>query len=403
MRPPRPTIENCPGIVWKPRKDGWEARWQARTDLAKRGYEPKSIRLWAGVTPDENEHAWIAGRCQVLQAEMLAWNGNRGVYLPSTVYAGDVRSLVGTYQTDPDSPYHKLRYGSRKNRHNALKRIADEYGSIYLTDLKARDILRWHEGWSAEGKTAMGHAMVGILRVLFSFGATMLECPQCERLSVAMHRMRFKMPRSRNERLTAEQVVLIRAEAHRKGLPSIAKAQAVQYEGMLRQRDVIGEWVPMSEPGVSDVTHAGEKWVRGIRAEEIDANGILRHMTSKRDKPIEIPLRHAPMVMEEFPDGFPASGPLIVSELTGRPWKAGTFRIHWRKIADACGVPKSIRNMDTRAGAITEATEAGAELEHIKHAATHSDIATTQRYSRGAAEKTAGVLIRRVEFRNKKG
>lgn len=363
---------------------------------------PKSVRLWIGITPDETEALYISDRANVLQAEMLAFNGNGGVFLPSTVYAGDMRSLVGVYQTDPDSPFHKNRYRSRMNRLSLLKRIVDQYGDLYLSDIKPRDVLRWYEGWAADGKVAMGHAMIATLRVLMSFGSSLLECPECERLSTKLHYMRFKGIAPRNTRLTPEQVIAIRAEAHRRGFPSIAKASAIQCDGMLRQKDVIGEWVPLSEPGFSDVIHRGKKWLRGVRGDEIDSALVLRHMTSKRDKPVEIPLRYAPMVMEEFPDGFPTSGPLIVSELTGRPWQADYFRRFWREIADAVGIPKEVRNMDTRAGAITEATEADVPLEHIKHAATHSDIATTQRYSRGAAEKTAGVLISRVEFRNRK-
>jgi hypothetical protein len=58
----------------------------------------------------------------------------------------------------------------------------------------------------------------------------------------------------------------------------------------------------------------------------------------------------------------------------------------WRKVATAAGVPKTVYNMDSRAGAISEATDAGAELEHVRHAATHSDISMTQRYS-GAAPR----------------
>ena len=58
--------------------------------------------------------------------------------------------------------------------------------------------------------------------------------------------------------------------------------------------------------------------------------------------------------------------------------------------------------MDSRAGAISEATDAGADLEHIRQAATHSDIAMTQRYSRGDADKTKSVLLKRVEHRRMK-
>jgi site-specific recombinase XerD len=57
--------------------------------------------------------------------------------------------------------------------------------------------------------------------------------------------------------------------------------------------------------------------------------------------------------------------------------------------------------MDSRAGAISEATDAGADLEHVRHAATHSDIAMTQRYSRGSEDKIAGVQRLRAEHRSK--
>ena len=44
---------------------------------------------------------------------------------------------------------------------------------------------------------------------------------------------------------------------------------------MLRQKDVIGEWVPRSEPGPSDIWNSdGEKWLRGLRWQEIDGNLI---------------------------------------------------------------------------------------------------------------------------------
>jgi site-specific recombinase XerD len=92
---------------------------------------------------------------------------------------------------------------------------------------------------------------------------------------------------------------------------------------------------------------------------------------------------------------------MIEFEVTGRPYNANHFRVLWRQIADECGVPATVRNQDSRAGAISEATDAGVDLEHIRHAATHSDIATTQRYSRGSVEKTANVLRLRVEHRNK--
>jgi integrase len=181
--------------------------------------------------------------------------------------------------------------------------------------------------------------------------------------------------------------------------------------------DVIGEWVPVKEPGVSDVIQTKKfkgqkktkKWITGLRWEKIDENLILRHVTSKRNKKIEIDLKLAPMVMEEFQIMFgstdraamPASGPVILCEINAWPYYNTEFRRKWRKVATEAGVPKHVKNMDTRSGAITEAAAAGADMEKVRKAATHSNVAQTQNYSRDDAKATAEVMALRVARRNK--
>jgi hypothetical protein len=44
------------------RKNGWAATWQARSDLVKKGYLPKTVALWTGIEPtmidaDAHRHA----------------------------------------------------------------------------------------------------------------------------------------------------------------------------------------------------------------------------------------------------------------------------------------------------------------------------------------------------------
>ena len=46
------------------------------------------------------------------------------------------------------------------------------------------------------------------------------------------------------------------------GWYSIALAQALQFELLLSQKDVIGEWVPVTEPGKSDVIWAERRLLR---------------------------------------------------------------------------------------------------------------------------------------------
>lgn len=404
-----PKVTNAPGVKWQKRKDGqWKAIWRARSDLVEKGYKFKSVGLWLG-TPDELDEKniyWIQTRANDLQIDLLAWARGDVPRAPG-VYDGTIEALAHAYRTDDDSPYHKKRYVTRKHYDKLVEKIVNEHGHERIADMKGRMVKRWHDEWTADGKIALGHALVGMLRTLINFGSSMLDDEDCARLSAKMSDMRFSLPPPRNSVLTADMANAIRAKAHERGWHSMALAQALQFELMLRQKDVIGEWVPISEPGVSEVVNParGEKWLRGLRWEEIDDNMILRHVTSKRQKEIEANLLNAPMVLEELAllGERPRKGPIIVNDTSGLPWNTYYFRHAWRWVANDAGIPKSVRNMDSRAGAITEATDAGAELEHIRHAATHSDIKMTQRYSRGAADKSAEVMKLRVEHRNKKG
>jgi hypothetical protein len=413
-----PKIENAPGLVWRPCKWGWKCRWQARSDLIAKGWLPKSTHLWIAAEderePSDTVKQWIADHCNVLQHEMLVWA--RGGVPIVTGFNGTIRSLVESYQTDPDSSYRKLRYRTRERYDNLCRRMVKDRGNAVVADIKGRTLLRWHETWKGDGKVAMAHSMIGLLRTLATFGSTILDNDECRALKAILHDMRFPMIKPRSEALSADQADAIRARAHYQCVPSIAIAQAFQFDCMLRQKDVIGEWVPIAEPGMSAVTKGNDKWIRGIQWQEIDADLVLHHVTSKRQKMIDVPLRHAPMVMEELRriarispeaaltrDMLPASGPVVIHDRFGVPWVHTQFRRRWREFADDCGIPRSIKNMDSRAGAISEATDAGADLEHVRHAATHGDIQMTQRYSRNSTEKVAGVMRTRAAYRNKSG
>lgn len=403
-----PTIGlTAPGLIWRRRKNEFVAVWLCRTDKANQGFVPRTVPLWHGLEPTDDERAYISQECNRLQGQMLAFGKTDVAKFED--FDGTLEGLAAAYQTDPDSNFTSLRYATREYYQTLMSLIMREYGEESLKDIRARELKAWHKQWTERG-TSIAHAQMGMLRTLVNFGTTYLENEDCERLSGVLHGMRFKMAKPRNERLTAEQATAIRHIAYRSGLPSLALAQAFQFDCTFRQKDVIGEMVPISEPGVSDVMWNGKKWLRGIRWEEIDANLILRHTTSKRQKEIEIDLKLAPMVMEELQLTYgatdrailPAHGPIIINEMTLRPWRNITFRQQWRKFADIVGVPRTVKNMDTRAGAISEATDAGASLEDVRHAATHSNISTTQNYSRGSTDKVANVMKLRADFRGKK-
>lgn len=407
----KPIFENAPGHTIRPARGGWELRWRARRDLIQRGFKPSSVRLWNGTVPTDAERALISERCDDLQKTMLIW-GRGGIPEVGVVYDGSVKGLIRSYLADPDSTYHAQRFATRKVTQAFMRRIEADIGDELVRDINARLIKRQYEEWTEGGKVAMAHGLIGRLRTLFSFGFTILEDEECERLCLVLNKLRFVMPQKRVSYITAEQAVAFRGMAHIMTQHSFALAQAFQFETLLRQKDVIGEWVPGSEKGLSDVVLAdGSKWLRGIRWSEIDANLILRHITSKRGKELVVDLKLAPMVMDEFKnligsdvvqrDMLPATGPVIVADNTARPFSSAAFRHGWRRIARLAGIPDDVCNMDSRSGGISEATNAGADLEHVRHAATHSNITTTQGYSRSSEEKVAEVQRRRIEYRNK--
>jgi hypothetical protein len=400
VKPPK--IDNAPGLVWKPRKNGFVAYWEASSDLPD--FAPRSARLWTGREDELSPTMidYIVSQCERLQSEMIVWK--RGGIPIAGVYSGTWASLMDCYQSDRDSNFRSLRFCTRKYYGDLMKRIRTDHGDELVADFRARQSRRWHEDWTAEGRVAMAHALIGMVRTLVNFGATILEDDACVTASGFLHLMKFKVAKSRDERLTLEMVNLIRAKAHAEGLHSIALANTLSWVAMARQRDVLGEWVPITEPGISDIHSGNEKWLRGFRWEYLDENLTLRHTTSKRGKLLEVPLPEDPMIMEEFAriGTLPKSGPMVVCEFTGLPWDVNDFRRRWRLLATACGIPSSVRYMDTRAGAISEATGAGAPLEHVRHAATHSNESTTQRYSRGGAEKTGSVMKTRVASRQNK-
>lgn len=265
-----------------------------------------------------------------------------------------VTDLIKSYTEDKRSPYHALRYKTRDYYYKQMRRIQNECGDLTLADLTADAIQSIYDARAAKGKKAMGHSLVNLLRILINYGATILEHPECERLAGAVKRIKSKSYSPRRVYVSAEQAEAICAEAHRQGKHSIALAQAIQFDCKLRQKDVVGEWVPLAEPGSSDVIRdvesgAKEKWLRGLRWSEIDDNLILRHLASLNQKEIVIDLKKMPMVMREVLrlNPRPRSGPMIVCETTNLPWVTNEFRRFWRKIARACDIPDDVHNADT--------------------------------------------------------
>lgn len=258
-----------------------------------------------------------------------------------------IDALVTSYQTHRESPFRDVKYSTRRFYESLCRQLVRDVGSSQLADIDESSIREMYSDWTEGGTKRLPLAMslARMMRMLFSYGSKVLNDRECERLVGVMSRMTFAKAAPRTEPLTFEYAVGIRKRANEIGRHSIALAQALQFDCPLKQKEVIGEWVPLREEGLSDITNdEGRKWVGGLRWEEIDKDLILRR--PNRD-PID--LNQAPMVQAELaikPRGW--SGPVILNEYNDLPWIANEYRRWWRKIADEIGVPKDVKNMDSR-------------------------------------------------------
>jgi hypothetical protein len=140
-------------------------------------------------------------------------------------------------------------------------------------------------------------------------------------------------------------------------LPSLALAQAFQFDLKLYDGQIIGEWVPLTEPGESAIQSRTivwrwgtkrsrpAKWLRGLQWSQIDENHTLRHEVN--GKTVKIDLRRHPGIMAELKKltPLPKSDPLIVYEKTGSPYTDAQYRWLWRRVATKAGIASDVRNV----------------------------------------------------------
>ena len=325
-------------------------------------------------------------------------------------FEGTIGGLSRIYQTHRHSPFNKLRKDAKRNYTYLLSQLERTIGRVAVLGVTFNDIIDWQEKYAEGGYKQRAVKMIGILRRVISFGALVLpEEAGCLKLVTMFQLMKNKKlllddNARRESYVTAAYAQAIITKAHEAGYPSIALAQALQYECGLRQKDVIGEWLDR------------DTWAMGLRWEEINAHWVVRHRLSKSlhglaaiedpkaGKTSIFDLKLCPLVMVELKDAMtvrPLRGPLIICEATGRPWDPRYFRRVWRKIADAAGVPAAVQNRDSRAGAATEARGGGAPMDDIRGTLAHNDVATTEIYTRDQLDRFRRVQELRLQYRRR--
>jgi hypothetical protein len=398
---------HAPGLKTRRNKDGTQRLyWCARSDLVKKGYQPETVRLSFDIV-DAGSLKLIEAACQRLQAEMLEWSS--GAERDALRFDGTLRGLVRRYQLDPASPYQGVKWNTRRTYDEILTKIDRGLGERSVHVIKLEDFHRWYaeaKKPKLPGQTeriTKAHNLIRMLRRLFSYGI-MAELQGCKRVYEILEQAQFKGAARRRTVLNFSHVQAFLEIAIAANRRSLALGTALQFETGMRQKDVIGEWEPLADHETAGgIILNDRRWVNGLTWADLGADFVISKVTTKTGAVVSHDLKLCPLtlgLLQHVPVDQRV-GAFIIDENSGRPYAAHAYTREWRTIARNAGIPDNVWNMDARAGAITEAEDAGFDLDIIRGAVGHTQASTTARYSRGAIGKSRTVATQRLAHRTK--
>lgn len=242
--PPR---SETPGLIRRKRKSGSVCYWSAASLSGEATrYPDPLIRLPPGATPEE-----LADLCETYTARLELWLA--GETASGWRYDGTVGGLCTVFERHPESPIHDVKRNTAGAYLDSLKVIRNTVGGRAIRALVPMDVKRWHGQWKAPAKEGAAprikraHDAVSTFRMILRFGFA-LGYDECGLLAERLKMIRFERSGGRSSEMTVEHVRAFVAaalvstrlpESCRRGM---AIGVALQFETMLRQKDVIGEW-----------------------------------------------------------------------------------------------------------------------------------------------------------------
>jgi len=398
QRPLMAPRSDSPGLKWRKTKSGEQPYWVARQVVRDpMGYPDKTIRLDCGASADE-----LAEKCRDETAKLLRWMDDIDAGgAPEVRYDGTIGSLVQIFQTHEESPFHGVKRNTRKTYTDSLKVILSTVAARLVRKVSIVDVRRWYRLWRAPKvkggpeRIDRAHDAVSMLRMILRFGFA-LGHDECGKLDDRLATQRFEKGGAREQEMTYPQAstfVRTALDLGRRGvIPEwrgryMAIGVAAQFELALRQKDIIGEW------------DEEDKWSGPFNWENVPG-WKLRLKTSKNRAAAVFTLSNYPLLfplLEVVPHDERVGA--IVKGEHGLPVRERSYRKWFRAIARAAEIPDEVWSMDSRAGAATEADEAGADLEAISDMLTHAEPRTTVRYIRRREERIASAAHARVKSR----
>src|SRR5215831_14329313 len=140
--------------------------------------------------------------------------------------------------------------------------------------------------------------------------------------------MRFKGPARRRIKLELHHVEAFIPKAVEMDRLSLALGTAIQFETMMRQKGVIGEWEPLgdTQPSLGIVLNRS-RWANGLLWTDISPSMVITKDTTKTGATVVADLKLCPLVMQ-LSAMVPADkrvGPMIIDEKSGRPYAEDAY------------------------------------------------------------------------------
>ncbi len=414
---------DAPGFEIRERGGRREAYWVASKEARRLGYVPRTVRLH-GDLDNLAEVNRLAERCAVLTLEMKQWLADGGRD-PRPIYDGTLHSLIVCYQTDKESPYRNIGQNTRRTYDEWCATLDRAFGARRIDRLSGQDLRRWFNEVAKPNKpgglprlSLARKCVRTMLSILLNYGVE-LGLPACLQLVQALERMTLSPPRHLLEEwkqkkpqqlpMTFAYARAIVEEGLKRGnrrFRSLALGVAAQFELTIAQVDVIGAWERIESPrGLPEnsIVRGKKVWRPGLQYEDFLPDMVLDLRRSKNSKQGIFDLSEYPLFMQALA-AVPVAerhGPVALDD-SGNPFQRRYYNTVYRRLADACSVPKGVWNMQARHGGATEARQSGALLEDTSEHLQHSNIQTTKRhYITPSVETTRRVARARVANRKK--
>ena len=210
-------------------------------------------------------------------------------------YDGTVLSACQLYQRHPYSRFHKVKHNTRKSYTDSLKIIETTVGKRLIRNLTVLDVQHWYDEWrkptAKDGPERIdrAHDAVSMFKTVLRFVAAALRRQECKQLisdlEYAGSLVRFERGGAREEEMTFAQASAFIREALEMGRASAIPAErarcmaigvAAQFELLLRQKDIIGDWGSPNGDKWTGSLYLGEHYGLAMARENIEVEVSTR-------------------------------------------------------------------------------------------------------------------------------